>query len=83
MLKDYINDRLKEIDNLVEFKNELMMWSESKDEIDLNLVLEKFKRFEGEEENEVWLVLEEDLDDDEWEEISQMYKDYIFGIKIK
>jgi len=82
MMKDYINGMIRRTERLEDLKSQLKMWKELKDEVDMDLVYKKFKEFEGDEENEVWLVLEEELDDDEVEEIGRMYKDYIFNFKI-
>jgi hypothetical protein len=82
MLKDYINKRLQGINSSSELKNELVMWSEFKDEIDLLMINKKFLEFGDEEDSDLGIELVEgsyDIDDLELEEI---YKNYVFNYKI-
>ncbi len=82
MLKDYINKRLQGINSSSELKNELVMWSEFKDEIDLLMINKKFLEFGDEEDSDLGIELVEGSYDIEDLELEEIYKNYVFNYKI-
>ncbi len=83
MMKDYINKRLEGINNLNDLKGELKLFYYLKDEVDLNLIYDKFKELDDVVEVEGYVDFEyEDFNDIEVDELDNIYKDFIFNYKI-